>query len=133
MYINLSCLSQLVGYITDAASTAFVLLPLVTPHAHTHTQFSRSQITESDISYQLQSLKKKSFKTSKTNQIYIFDFKPYIIVYAVLPTHPLFFHTHTHTTSSTSQLALYFLYILCLFCMYVCMYTYTHMKTSSFF
>ena len=52
-YINLSCLSQLVGYITDAASTAFVLLPLITPpptHTHTHTQFSHSQITEADIS-----------------------------------------------------------------------------------
>ena len=53
MYINLSCLSQLVGCITDAASTAFVLLPLITP-PHTHTQFSHSQITEADISYQLQ-------------------------------------------------------------------------------
>ena len=54
MYINLSCLSQLVGCITDAASTAFVLLPLITPPPHTHTQFSHSQITEADISYQLQ-------------------------------------------------------------------------------
>ena len=53
MNINLSCLSQLVGYITDAASTSFVLLPLITP-THTHTQFSHSQITEADISYQLQ-------------------------------------------------------------------------------
>ena len=52
MYINLSCLSQLVGCITDAASTAFVLLLLITPP--THTQFSHSQITEADISYQLQ-------------------------------------------------------------------------------
>ena len=31
MYINLSCLSQLVGCITDAASTAFVSLPLIPP------------------------------------------------------------------------------------------------------
>ena len=55
MYINLSCLSQLVGCITDAASTAFVLLPLITPPlTHTHTQFSHSQITEADISYELQ-------------------------------------------------------------------------------
>ena len=54
---QLSCLSQLVGCITDAASTAFVLLPLINtppPPPHTHTQFSHSQITEADISYQLQ-------------------------------------------------------------------------------
>ena len=51
----LSCLSQLVACITDAASTAFVLLPLITPppNTHTYTQFSHAQITEADISYQL--------------------------------------------------------------------------------
>ena len=57
IYINLSCLSQLVGCITDAASTAFVLLPLINPpppNTHTYTQFSHAQITETDISYQLQ-------------------------------------------------------------------------------
>ena len=68
--------------------------------------------------------KKKSFKTSKT-EIKYYRFPT---LYAVLHPPPLFFHTHTHTTSSTSQL-----YFLKYYAYFVCMYTYTHMKASSFF
>ena len=71
---------------------------------------------------------KKSFKASKTNQIYILDSQPYMQFY---PPPPFFFHTHTHTPFSTSQLY-YFLYTF-MPILYVCMYTYKHMKASSFF